>query len=80
MWLAGVVQMATRPPSVAELHAAHRDAAAQWDAAACRWPRRVWGALHTAVYSFAYGSLAVAFSPVGFLLAVAFITVCWLYL
>ena len=78
--LAFLCQMATRPPSITELHAAHREAAAQWDALAGRVPRRIWGAAHTAVYSFAYGTLAVAFSPAGFLLAVAFILTCWFWL
>src|ERR1035441_1811794 len=31
--------VAMRPPSISENHAAHREAAAQWEAALIRWPR-----------------------------------------
>ena len=79
-WLARTCQMATRPPSAAELHAAHRDAAAQWEARLLRVPRQVWGALHTAAHAAAFWLLAVLFSPAGAVLALAFIAVCWIWL
>jgi hypothetical protein len=80
VWLARVTAMATRPLSVAELHAAHRDAAAQWEAGLLRVPRQVWGALHTAAHAAAFWLLAVLFSPAGAVLALAFIAVCWIWL
>ena len=72
--------VAMRPPSIQENHAAHREAAAQWEAALIRWPRHAWGFGHTCAKATADWLLAITFSPVGAVLAVAFIIVCWFWL
>ena len=69
-----------RPPSIQENHAAHREAAAQWEAALIRWPRHAWGFGHTCAKATVEWLLAITFSPVGAVLAVAFIIVCWFWL
>jgi hypothetical protein len=74
-----ICQLATRPPSPKDLRDLHKEAASQWEAALFRWPRHLWGAGHTALYTAAYGALAVLFSPAGAVLAVAFIITCWFW-
>jgi hypothetical protein len=69
-----------KPPSVAEIHGHHRQAAAAHQGGLLRGPRHVWGVMHTGAYAFALAALWVVFSPLGFVIAAAFLAACWFWL
>ena len=78
--LAMTAAVATRPPSVKEMHASHREAAAQWEAGLIRWPRHAYGAAHTIAKAVTDWLFAITFSPAGLILAVAFLATLWFWL
>lgn len=78
--LSGTSLLHASPPSVAAVWSRHREAAQRFDAGLVRWPRHMWGVLHTAATGTAYLLIAVAFSPAGFALAVIILAACWLWL
>jgi hypothetical protein len=68
------------PPPLAVLWENHRRAAACHNAAIRRRSRLAWGAGHCTAAGTLYLLIAVAFSPAGFVLFLAAVLACWLWL
>lgn len=68
------------PPSVPVMWENHRQAAACCQGSLWGWLRLMWGAGHCTAAGTLYLLIAVAFSPAGFVLLLAALAGCWLWL
>lgn len=78
--LTSVPVIRRQPDHLERLWARHREAAQRHEGALLKDARYAWGVLHVAVWSACLVVLSVAFSPGGFVLAVAVAAACWFWL
>lgn len=68
------------PPSIRTTWAAHRKAAAHWEAALVRYPRLAYGLAHTTACAVIYLLLWACSTPAGLLVTAGSVTACWFWL
>jgi hypothetical protein len=69
-----------RPASLADAHAAHRQAAAHWNGALPRHLRHAWGWLHVALKAVLHAADWVTASPARFFVAAMVAVAVWFWL